>query len=63
MSEREPPASADEGDAPDVGEPVDIGTDPLPGLDAGEPSADAEHTGATPDELGGTGGEQPGGAG
>ena len=63
MSEGEPSASADEGEAPDVGEPVDIGPDPLPGLDAGETVADAEQTVDTPDELGGTGGEQSGGAG
>jgi len=60
-SERDP--AAGEGDAPELGDPVDVGADPLPGLDAGESLADAEQTLETPDELGGTGGEQSGGAG
>ena len=60
------------GQAPDIGEPTDaaVGEETAVflmsgGRPAGEPpgAADGERTMDTPDELGGTGGEQAGGAG
>jgi len=49
-------------EAPDLGEPTDANGDGAPPPSAVGEVAD-EQTMATPDELGGTGGEQEGGAG
>ena len=52
--------------APDLGEPTDIQPPAPSGADVDDVGAgedDSERTINTPDELGGTGGEQAGGAG